>query len=179
MSNKFTQKLKDKIIYMIKSDMLFETPDKFIKDFYAFIETLMYDEEKSKMRFLQDGCPGFHGQFYAYRHAEDILGDYFKRTYLIFPDRLLELKEFNDYTKGIYLKTTEFLETVKQVENTINACNGFREFNQILPQFKPYLDKAKEELYGQRLKTQNLPAKPVEIANLDKYMKVSSEEAVE
>lgn len=172
MSSTFTQKLKQRVIAAIKSDLKFDTPDKFIEGMHAFAETLMTDEEKSMTNFLRSGCPGFYGHFYPYHNVESIAGYYFRGKKMIIPDRVLELKEFKDYAEGIKLKTMEFVKTVEQIEHAINACCGFREFDQTLPQFKSYLQKAREELYGTRNKTPNLPATPIEIANLSKYLEV-------
>lgn len=172
MSNTFTQKLKQRVIAAIKSDLKFDTPDKFIEGMYTFAWTLMTDEEKSMTNFLRSGCAGFYGHFYSYRDVESVAGRYFRGRKLVIPERVLELKEFKDYAEGIKLKTFEFMKTVEQIEHAVNRCNGFREFERTLPQFKSYLEKAREELYGARNKTPNLPAAPIEIENLSKYLEV-------
>lgn len=173
MSSTFTQKLKQRIINSIRADLKFDTPDKFIDNLQMFAETLMTDDEKFKTNFLRGGCEEFRGHFHSYRVASNILGQYFRySSKLVIPDRIFELKEFKDHAEGIALKTMEFMKTVKQIEDAVNSCNGFREFEQTLPQFKSYLVKAREELYGTRSKTPNLPAAPIEIENLNKYLEV-------
>ena len=167
---RITNEFRNRVLSLITQDLQFKSPHELIENVEEFAKTLMTDEEIRDIDFMKTRIHMYEKSVAHHYYAEKYLGRYFRRYYITIPVRLLDLKEFKDYIDGVRSMGNEYLNLTGKIEFEVKMCNSYRDFKQRLPQFLQYVDKVREQL-GQKPRNNNLPVAPVDIPNLDKYLK--------
>lgn len=171
---RITNEFRNRVLSLIMQDLQFKSQHSLIANVEEFARTLMTDEEIRDIEFMKTRIHMYEKSVAHHYSAEKYLGRYFRRYYVTIPIRLLDLKEFQDYLDGVRSMGNEYLDITCKIEHEVKMCNSYRDFKQRLPQFLPYVDKVRAQL-GLKPKNKNLPVAPVDIPNLDKYLKKQEE----